>query len=336
LGLEHYVKTMGVPQPEFFRRIVWSSEEPTADASAIPMHMLSEFARTHVTMVLSGDGGDELMGGYPTYLATLLGGYFQRLPRFITQGIIEPVVDSLPVVFGKTTLDYQLKLFMRGYDLPSEKRHYYWRSIFDDRQKGLLYRQSFKEKLNDFRAFDAVDLYFKQAQGTMLERLMEVDTRFYLANDILVKVDRSSMAYGLEVRNPFLDYNLVEFLAKVPPHLKFNWCMNGKMPLKRVMRNILPRKIINQKKKGFNAPINQWFRGPLNDFVHDVLSRENVNRIGVFDPDYVEALISDHERIKADNGYKIYGLLFFLLWDEMFMKNSLFEVDQNPVNVVLN
>jgi len=338
LGVEHHIKTVSPPGPDFFERLVWSSEEPTADSSAVPMHLLSEFARSHVTMVFSGDGGDELLGGYPTYAATVAAGYLQKLPGFLTKGLMKTMANSLPVVFGKTSLDYQLKVFMRGFDLPAHERHYYWRSIFDDRAKGSLYARAFREKVPGFRAFDAVSPYFDEARGTLLERLMEVDTRFYLPNDMLVKVDRSSMAYGLEVRNPFLDYNVVEFLARVPPRLKFDCCMRGKMPLKRVMKGKLPAGIIYQKKKGFNAPVSRWFRGPLKDFVHDVLSKNNVAGTGILNPDRVQEIVSDHDRAKADNGYKIYGLLVFILWREMFLgkPSPLFDRSEGGIELLSN
>jgi len=322
LGVEHYSLTVEIPTPETFTKMVWCAEEPTADASLIPMYFLSKFTRSYVSMALSGDGADELMGGYETYLATLLGCYYRRIPKVLRQRIITPLVNRIPTSLGKVSFDYKAKAFVRGSDLPSHESHYHWRIIFDETSKQSLYSTEFKKKLDGFKAFDVVSPYFAESKGTLLERLLEVDTRFYLPSDMLVKVDRSSMAHGLEVRVPFLDHKLVEFLSTIPPKLKFNYFMRGKSPLRRVMNNRLPKKNLRKKKKGFNAPIGLWFAGPLKDFVHEILSAKKIKETGFFCPKAVSGILKAHEEGRADNGYKIYSLIIFMLWREIFFKSD--------------
>ncbi|MFH2138237.1 MAG: asparagine synthase (glutamine-hydrolyzing) [Candidatus Omnitrophota bacterium] len=322
LNVEHHMRKVECPAPDFFKNFVWYSEEPTADASFIPMFFLSELTREHVTMALSGDGADELMGGYETYLATILAGRYQKLPGFLRKKIIRPIINSIPISFAKTSMDYKLKTFVRGAELAEQERHYYWRMIFNQDFKNELYRENVKKNLGNFRAFDVVEPYFKKSKGDFLEKLMEVDTRFYLPNDMLVKVDRASMAHGLEVRIPFLDHHLVEFLARVPARLKFNWLMKGKFPLRRAMKGGLPKRVINQTKKGFNVPINIWFKDRWNGFMHEVLNQNNIKKTGIFSYKAVEKLMLDHEQGKADNGYRIYGLVCFMLWQDMFINKA--------------
>jgi asparagine synthase (glutamine-hydrolysing) len=152
--------------------------------------------------------------------------------------------------------------------------------------------------------------------------MLEVDTKFYLPNDMLVKVDRASMAHSLEVRVPFLDHELIELVAKMPENLKLNKIGHRKFALKSIMRGRLPKRILRKRKLGFNVPINMWIQGPLRELVLDVLSPHALKRIGILDPKRVEWVINQHLRGKRDLGYQIWSLLILMTWWNMFINSN--------------
>jgi asparagine synthase (glutamine-hydrolysing) len=202
---EAYEKTVTAKTAEILPKIVWHSEEPTADSSMIAVYYLAQMTRQHVTMALSGDGADEILAGYETYQAYYIHHLYKLLPRFLRQGFIAPLVNRLPVSDAKVSWDYKLRRFVAAGDLTSEEAHATWRMIFDHTTQTAL--------LNGIAPADTIGLYrqfFAQTNARHpINRMLYVDTRFYLPNDMLVKVDRMTMAHGLEARVPFLDHRLV-------------------------------------------------------------------------------------------------------------------------------
>ena len=321
-GTDHHEMIVKPNAVELLPKLVWHFDEPFADSSAIPTYLVSKMAREHVKVVLSGEGGDEVFAGYETYAAYRAAELYSRIPRLIRKKLIRPIVHSLPASTKKVSFDYKAKIFVDGDDFSPERRHYWWKLIFSEDAKKQLYSQemlsdnifddSFGEFAKYFDRTDAVD---------MLNRILYVDTKVYLANDILVKSDRSSMANSLELRVPMLDHNVVEFAASIPPELKLNG-FQKKYILKKAMEPLLPKKILYRKKKGFSIPASSWLRNELKEMVLDVLSPAQLKRTGFFNPEYVKELLNQHFHGVKDNSRPIWGLLTFMLWHRTFMERS--------------
>ena len=319
LGTEHHEQIVTTEARQVLESIIHHAEEPTADASMIAVWYLSRLARQHVTVALSGDGADEILAGYETYQANQLAAFYRRLPRWVRGSFIEPLVRLWPVQDRKLSWEYKLKRFIAAAHLSPEQAHFSWRIIFDESHKRLLWKPEVRGALQAHDTFEFVREYFRR--GADLNAFLAFDTEFYLPNDMLTKVDRMSMAHGLEVRVPYLDHELVEFVARLPAHLKLRRFFRKKYLLKRIMRQRLPAEILARPKAGFNMPLNRWFKTDLREYVRDMLSRETVARLGFFEPSEVERLLDEHDRGIADWSYQIYGLLVFRLWYKCFIES---------------
>jgi asparagine synthase (glutamine-hydrolysing) len=313
-GTEHHELVVDPDVSELLPQMVWHSEEPTADSSALAVYLVSQLAREHVTMVLSGDGGDEVFAGYETYNAHWARRNYRRIPGWCRRRLIRPLVDALPVGSGKISFDFKARRFVRGAELSADASHLYWRSIFDDESQGELLRRA-----SDTRAIDRTRRWFDAApRHDPLSRMLYFDTRFYLPSDMLIKVDRMSMAHSLEARVPFLDHRLVEFVATVPSSIKFRR-RRRKHLLKKGLRPSLGRELLERRKEGFNLPMHRWFRGPLRPLLHDTLAPSRLATHGLFDQGSVGRILDEHDRCAADHSFQLYSLLIFQMWHDRFV-----------------
>ena len=287
-------------------------DEPFADSSALPTYLVSQLAAQDVKVALSGEGGDELFGGYYTYAADLLALRAAPLAR-----LARPIVERLPSSSAKASLDYRAKRFVRAAHLPPLERHHGWKEIFSpDARAGLTGRRS---------EFDPVDLLrarFAETEGAeLLTRLQDVDLGLYLADDLLVKTDRASMAHSLEARVPFLDPIVTTFAFSLGTRHKVHR-LRKKVLLRRAAAPLLPRKIVHGRKRGFSIPAAAWLRGDLEPFARDVLAPETVRRQGFFDPGPVARLIEEHVRQKEDWSRQLWGLIAFTLWHQRHVEQT--------------
>src|SRR5512132_2154601 len=281
-------------------------DEPFADSSALPTYLVAQLAAEDVKVALSGEGGDELFGGYYTYAADLLAertGWAAPLLR--------PVVERLPSSSARASFDYKAKRFVRAAHLPPLERHHAWKEIFSaDARAELTGRR---------HEFDPVDLYrarFAETEGAeLLARLQDVDLGIYLADDLLVKTDRASMAHSLEARVPFLDPAVAGFAAALPLKHRVRGARK-KVLLRKAVAPLVPNKIIRGKKRGFSIPAAAWLRGDLEPFARDTLSPETLRRQGYFRPEAVTSLLDRHVARKEDLSRQLWGLLAFTLWHE--------------------
>jgi len=315
---EHHEFVVRPDAVDLVPKLVHFFDEPFADSSAIPCYYLSELARQHVTVALGGDGGDEVFAGYETYAAYKVASLYRGLSPRLT-GIIPPLVARLPVSHRKVSFDYKAKRFVQSALLPPERAHYAWKEVFSDDMKRELYATAAGSLEDPFGAFERQ--FADCAAAPMLSQLQYVDLRVYLPDDILVKVDRTSMAHSLEARVPLLDHKLVEFAATVPPELQLRG-LRKKYLLKRAMAHRLPGQILNRKKGGFNVPVPAWLRHDLSDYVRDVLSEKRLREQGFFNPAYVQQMVRDHRDLKADYSRNVWGLLIFALWHEKFASDA--------------
>lgn len=321
LGTEHYEqrfteREMLAIVPEIPRLL----DEPLGDGSLIPTFLLSRFTREHVTVALGGDGGDELLAGYPTYVAHRMAGYYQALPQFLRGNLIEPMIARLPVSTDNLSFDFKAKRFVRGAAQPPGMRHTVWMGSYDAWQQRQLLHSDIIAQYSDEEVFAEILPYDHQngaSQLDVVERMMTLDATHYLSECVLFKVDRASMAASLETRAPFLDHTFVEFLSRLPLRLKLRGHLGGwtgKYLLKQALRHQLPSQVINRPKKGFGMPVAKWVKGELRPLVRDTFAPERLQRQGLFNAAYVQRLLDEHERGVADHRKLIWTLLMFELW----------------------
>jgi asparagine synthase (glutamine-hydrolysing) len=291
-------------------------DEPFADPSVLPTFLLSRFARETVTVALGGDGGDELLAGYPTFPAEAVARRYV-VPRGLHERVVVPLAERLPVSTDDFSFDFKLKRFLRGATEPASTRHQLWLGAFTTaEQRALLVEPPTVDPLAGLRA-----LYKGQTTGDWVEKLIYLYAKTYLPDDILAKVDRASMLTSLEVRAPFLDYTLVEFLARVPSSLKLRR-FDTKHLLKRAMNGRLPPGIAGRKKKGFGIPVAQWLKTDLREPLLDALSPDRLRRQGLFQAREVERLIREHLAGTRDHRKQLWTLFVFQLWYEHYVETS--------------
>lgn len=283
------------------------SDEPSADAGALPVWYLSRMCRRHVTVALSGEGADELFGGYVTYAADRLVRPFQLMPRALRRLMRGALDRCMPVSDEKIGLEYMLKRWIGGSCLHPDEAHFFWNGTFSPEQLRQIRPGS---NGNGLRAL--VDRLRIPATG-VLDRYLTVDQNYYLPDDILYKTDRMSMAHSLEVRPPFLDHRIVEFAASLPQNMKIRG-FKQKFILRELMRGKLPEAVLRRKKCGFDIPTHDWFRGTLRDLLMDTLAPEAIAATGIFNARAIHSLIRDHMERRLNAGYHLWGLLTLFLW----------------------
>jgi asparagine synthase (glutamine-hydrolysing) len=316
---EHHELVVGPPTLDDLVDLVRAFDEPFGDSSALPVAAVSRLAREHVTVALSGEGGDEVFAGYHTYAAFKVAEAYKRLPQLLGATLIPALVRCLPVSDRRVSFDYKAKRFVGGALAPPADAHYAWKVIFDAGARRALLgaAEAAVDPVEHYRG-----LFGACAAADSLTRLQHVDLGLYLADDLLVKADRASMAQSLEVRVPYLDHRVVEFLAAVPPSLKLRG-LTKKYLLRRAMRDRLPAAIVSGPKRGFNVPVPRWLRAELRPVVHDVLSVKRVRDAG-FDPRAVETFVTEHEARRADRSRELWALLMFMLWHEQYVDRGAF------------
>jgi asparagine synthase (glutamine-hydrolysing) len=307
-GTDHHeeVFTAGA-MAELLPEVADVLDEPFADASILPTYLLSRFTREHVTVALGGDGSDELLAGYPTFAADRAARIY-KMPRLLHERIVLPLADRLPVSTANFSFDFKLKRFLRGAGSPDDVRHPTWLGSFTPAEQESLLVQSSGDPFETLR-----ERYAEAPTSERLERLIYLYATTYLQDDILVKVDRASMACSLEVRAPFLDVELVEFLGRVPPRLKLHR-FDTKHLLKRALADTLPAGIAGRAKKGFGVPIAEWLKGELREALEDELSPERLRRQGLFEPVAVQRLLTEHMTGRRDHRKPLWTLFVFQLW----------------------
>jgi len=289
-------------------------DEPLGDASLLPTFLLSRFTRRSVTVALSGDGGDELFAGYPTYQAHRLARALELVPHWVRRGLLRPVVERLPVSLDNLSFDFRLKRFMAGMDFGPVERHAAWLGSFTPAEQLALFTPDALARMEmapSYAAFHEMLAHAPSASG--LERMLYLDLKGYLGEGVLAKVDRASMACSLEVRVPLLDRRVVELAASLPMRLKLRG-FTTKYVLKRALGSVLPREIVARRKKGFGVPLARWFRAELAPLLREACAPDVIRRAGLFRPEAVERLLDEHAAGRRDHRKKLYTLLAFQLW----------------------
>jgi asparagine synthase (glutamine-hydrolysing) len=288
-------------------------DEPMADASILPTYLLSKFTRGNVTVALGGDGGDELFAGYPTYLAHKLADQYGRYLKFL-HPTLSFFGNLLPVSDDNISFDFKIKKFLSGIGYPEGIRNSVWLGSFPFLEIEEVLSPDIHTQLRRDQLFEEISIYEGEyPYDDRITKLQYLDLKLYLQESILVKVDRASMACSLEVRAPFLDHRLVEFVMGLPSKLKLRG-FTSKYILKNAMKNWLPDEVIKRPKKGFGVPIAKWVKGPLKELFEDLLSFDRIKREGLLNPEYVSTLLQDHLVSKKDNRKQLWTLLVWELW----------------------
>lgn len=299
---------------DLFERLVVHLDEPFADVSLFPTYSVSELAREHVKVVLSGDGGDELFGGYDTHQAQALAVRLGWMGKALMPAIAG-VAAVVPPSDKKKGLVNQVKRFSAGVtSAPADIGHYRWMVYLGARAKTRLYQTGLRDVLRTHDVYAPVrEALGRFGQDDVLNRQLYADLSLYLADDILVKVDRMSMATSLETRAPFLDADLMELAFSMPGHLKIR---NGerKWILKQAMRGILPDSILSRRKEGFSIPMKNWLRRELQPLMRDLLSPDRVTRRGLFEAREVTALVDAHVAGRENHAHTLFPLMVFERW----------------------
>jgi asparagine synthase (glutamine-hydrolysing) len=303
---------------ELLPKLLWHLDEPVADAAFITTYLVSEFARRDVTVILSGVGGDELFGGYRRYLGDYYRKFYDSIPRVVRQSLLLPLARRLPSDRHSRLLD--LSRLARSFVLSSElsfaERYRAYVQLFDDSERAsLLLRKGTQKR-------DALDAAFEHARhGDSLRRLMEVDLRTQLPDDLLLLTDKMTMATSLECRVPFLDHRLVELSARMPANFKIRG-NRLKYILKQALAGVLPNEILHRSKRGFGAPMGAWLKNELSGYLGKVLSREAIEQRGLFSWKQVELTIERHRRNERDYTDHLLALMNFELWCRVYLDGA--------------
>jgi asparagine synthase (glutamine-hydrolysing) len=312
----HYVTTADEPSlREALHILAGCLDEPLADPAILPTYLLSRFARRHIKVALSGEGSDELFGGYPTYIGAWLAGHYLRLPRLLRHGLFARLKRFLPMSQGAVPVGWYLLQFLNYVEKPPPERHAIWFGLTSPEGLDQLFSPEWSgsqppgqealaplERVLDGAAFESV-----------LAEMLYLDFRLYLEDNLLVKVDRASMACSLEMRTPFLDHRLIEFAAGIPVDLKLRG-FEFKHLLKKAAERWLPHKIVYRQKRGFSVPISRWMRQELRPWLDEALGEERLRRQGIFNTPYVRRLLEEHWAQHADHRKILWALFCFQLW----------------------
>ncbi len=305
---------------ELLPKLVYHMDEPAIDM-AIPSYLVSQAARQTLTVMLSGMGGDEVFAGYPRQLAMKIAGAFDPVPQLLRRPLMKTLERTLPGGLpGKFTAPLRnAKKFARSAALDFENRYLGYGTYFTDAAKWQLYSDDLFQATRGLDAYVQHRGYFARAQkAAPLNRLLYVDLKTFLPCLNLITTDKTSMAANLEVRVPFLNREMIEMAARMPPGLKLRG-LKRKYVLKRALEKLLPREVVWRKKAGFGAPIRSWLRGPLRPMVEDLLSDETVKRRGLFRPAEVRRIVAANLSGREDNNLQVFQLLNLELWHRQFI-----------------
>lgn len=312
---DHQVITLDYTNAiSWLEKVLTDLDEPFADSSCIPTYYVSQFARDHVKVVLTGDGGDEMFAGYSKYLVDYYTRRYNQIPRIISEGIFEPVLNRLP---DKTSLIRKLKKVVRSKNETS----------FQQRKRLMtLGFQDTTELLQPgYRNLDALNfidgLYHGCGIDDELTRTLYTDMQIVLEGDMLAKVDRMSMLASLETRAPFLSKEMMELAFRIPSDFKIQG-QNQKVVLKDAFSDFFPPGIMKQTKRGFGVPVGEWFKGPLKKELLDMLDEERLREQGIFNYTYIQRILDEHFSEKENHGFRLWTLYVFQKWMDNYYENG--------------
>jgi asparagine synthase (glutamine-hydrolysing) len=313
LGVTHKVETIRPQVVELFDRLMQFMDDPIGDFSIFPTYLVSRCARADVTVALSGDGGDELFGGYETYVAQELARAWQRIPSFVRRGLAEPSIDRLRPRPAKKGLVNKAKRFVEGLRHDEALGHARWRLFVGEALRRCLFTEEAQRGLATRPERHILALLDAAGPRSELDRSLYVDLKSYLSDNILVKLDRMSMACSLEARVPYLDHELIELAFRLPSALKVRRGKT-KVLLKKLAAKRVPPECVYRPKEGFSIPIKNWLGSEFRPLMEELLARERLASEGIFQVDVVERMKREHREEKANHSHALWALLVFEDW----------------------
>jgi asparagine synthase (glutamine-hydrolysing) len=311
---DHHVEVLKPDIASLAEQLVRHQDEPFADTSILPTYLVSKLARTEVKVALSGDGGDELFAGYDTYIADRLDQTYGRLPGVVRKQILPAITGWLPPQPAKKGLINKVKRMVEGGALDPALQHTRWMVFLNPADKAALYQGDLQPIFQEDLPTRLLSDHFQCAERfDRLAQQQYVDLKTYLAEDILTKVDRMSMAVSLETRVPFLDHRIMEFALNLPPHMKLNGSRT-KSILRSTVKNLVPAYVLEKPKQGFSIPMKHWLCSSLKPLMLDLLSNETLLRRGYFAPRVVSKWIQDHLAGRANHSHRLWSLMVFEMW----------------------
>ncbi len=318
IGSEHYSSVLTPRHSlELIEEIYPHCDEPFADASLIPTYYLSKFTRQQVTVSLGGDGSDELLAGYPTFISQKFTFPLKHFPKQVINFLMA-CANALPASDKNISLDFKIKQFLRGFVSSQKHIHQLWLGSFIPDEKKKLFTPDFYNSLADKTGLALIDKLLNETNAAALQKITHFYYQTYLLDDILVKVDRASMYNSLEVRAPFLDKNVVEFVNTLPFNARQKG-MQGKYILKKLMEGKLPHNIIYRPKKGFGIPLSHWLRHDLKPLCEDLLSKENIDAGKIFNYSFIHRLKTEHYQQKNNHRKLLWNLMMFEMWKKNYL-----------------
>ncbi len=299
--------------------IVRSADEPFADSSMVPMYYLSRQTRQHVTVALSGDGGDEVFGGYDRYIGIGLAQKYHRIPGFIRKGLVGPLAGMIPESPGKRSNLRRLKRLTYPATNTTQQWYMGWMQQFRSESHADVFTPEFAATLASNGGLqDQVAAAFEGFDNPAAARTAQwVDTTTYLPGDLMVKADRMTMAHGLEARSPFLDHRLLELATKIPGEYSISG-RSGKQVLKRAYADLIPSEISNRPKAGFTVPVGEWINGPLRDSTRELLLSPDAEVAKIIHPEFISNMIDQHAARRHDHAVRIWNLICLETWAQAF------------------
>lgn len=317
-GTEHTELVVKAPVADILPQLIWHYDEPFGDSSAVPSYAIAQLTRKHVTVVLNGDGGDESFAGYDRYVVNRRARIGDAVPRWIW-GSIAACTSALPK--GMRSLHPVAKVNRVASALAQtpQRRYAKWVGHFSPEQRCELYADGFHRNLIQSDPEALFDQVFADSDADdWTDATLDADVNLYLIDDLLVKMDRATMAHSLEARSPLLDHLFMEFVACLPAEMKLQGTEKKRL-LKAALRGILPDTILDRPKMGFGAPLPNWFRTDLREMAYDVLLSPTAAQRGYFEPKVVAGLLSDHCSGKEDQSTYLWDLLVLELWHRTFV-----------------
>jgi len=304
--------------PELLEQSVWHLDEPMTDLSAVPFYILSQKVKQHVTVCLSGEGGDELLVGYDRFKASKAHQTYAKLPRFIRQHILGPLVGRLPDQRQKKGAINMLKRFIEGGLLPDDGHHMRWQYFASSQMEAALFSGDVRRQIR-FDPFEPIRAQLSECNfDDRLSTEIYIDMCFTMANSLLRKVDKMSMAHALEVRVPFLDHEFVELCGTIPNDLKLQGYQT-KAIFRTAMKGILPDHIRGRGKQGYSLPIKNWLREELREFMIETINSSPLIKES-FDTVYINQLIQEHMNFRANHNHILWALINLAVWHRLFLE----------------
>jgi asparagine synthase (glutamine-hydrolysing) len=317
-GTQHRELIIDPITPPLIEKAVWHLDEPMTDLSTIPFYLICKKAREHVTVCLSGEGGDEVLVGYDRFKASKANDYYAILPEWIRRGVVAPLVKALPDQSQKKGPLNVLKRFVEGGLLPEEAGHMRWQYFGKPESDNEFFSKAVLSEISrdPFAPIRTQAMHCNSA--SRLDREIYVDLMFTMPDSVLMKVDKMSMAHALEVRVPFLDYQFVEFCATIPGHHKLSG-FTTKAIFRSAMKGILPDKIRGRGKQGYSLPIKNWLRQELREYMVDLLTSSPLMK-EAFNIQYIEKLIREHQEYRANHNHILWALINLAIWHRLFIE----------------